>query len=255
LQWRHYEFLHNPPIKRGDILDIGCGPAEFLNECKKIGFSVLGADIAPRNVAAAQELYRIEVVEGGAAEVANKYPNRKFDVISFFEIVEHLADPVVFFREAKKILKPGGFIVMSVPNSARFGGLFEKEENPPNHLLRWRSTSLKNFLQKQDFEEIRITEQLISSEYPLVRGWFSLAGIKRILSREKASDNNHQITQKTIGQSEGSKDALPSRGDLLKKVAGRIRNFIARPIAAILMFPLRLVGVRYWDMYAVARLK
>jgi len=243
LQWRHKQFLKNPPLEKGELLDIGCGPAEFLNECRKIGFSVLGADIAPRNVAAAKESYGIEVVQGGAGEVLVKYPERKFDIITFFEIVEHLADPVGFFKEVKSILKPGGFIVMSVPNSARFGGLFEKEENPPNHLLRWKKESLGKFLSKEDFCNIRILEQPISFEYPMVRGWFSFGIIK------PASNNRKN--------SEGSD--LPQVGSYSKKekilkYLAYFKNKLAVPLSAVLMIPLGILGVKYWDMYAVARL-
>ena len=44
------------------------------------------------------------------------YPNEVFDIVSFFEVLEHQADPAAFLSEVRACLRPRGFIVLSVPN-------------------------------------------------------------------------------------------------------------------------------------------
>ncbi|MGC9610772.1 MAG: class I SAM-dependent methyltransferase [Minisyncoccia bacterium] len=241
LQWRHREFLKNHP-SAGDMLDIGCGTGEFLASCRGLGFKVMGVDIAPRNVAEARNRYGIEVFKGTLAGFINEFPGKRFDVITFFEIVEHLADPKSFFDDVKKLLKPNGCIIMSVPNVDRFGGPKEKEEIPPNHLFRWRKSALEKFLSSQGFRDIAITLQPISSEFFLVRGWFSFG-----IAGKKDPRNAPQ----------GKTSRIPEIGmttELLQKAA-KIKNKIVYPLAVIMAAPLRLLGYKYWDMYAVAALK
>lgn len=239
LQWRHRFFLDNS-LPAGDILDVGCGPGEFLAECRKKGFCVWGVDIAERNIQEAKRRYAITTITRGTLrDFIVAHPEKKFDIISFFEIIEHLHDPVAFFEDIKRVLKPGGRIVMSVPNVDRFGGPAEKEETPPNHLFRWRERALRQFLSRMGFKDIQIALQPVSSEFFLVRGWFSFGIIKKIASS--------QVQQSSVSGG-GNNSAIYKA----LRFAAAVKNKAAYPLAAIMALPLRLLGKKYWDMYATA---
>lgn len=243
LQWRHRFFLENPPLS-GDILDVGCGTGEFLAQCRDKGFSVWGVDIAERNIIEAARRHGITTVfKGTLADFVAAHPDKKFDVITFFEIVEHLADPIAFFNDVKKALKLDGKIVMSVPNLDRFGGPIEKEETPPNHLFRWRAPALRRFLGRLGFHDVRIMLQPLSSEFFLVRGWFSFGFMKKI----RDSKEHYLFT---------AAPASPvGRFRRFLLYGARIKSKLAYPLAVLMALPLRLLGMQYWDMYATAALR
>jgi len=241
LQWRHKQFLKNPPIEQGRLLDIGCGPGEFLKAAQNLGFEVWGIDIAPRNIEAAQKFYNLKNIFLGTLEdFINQYPDLKFDIITFFEIVEHLDNPINFFKLIKRLLNPGGYIAMSVPNLERFGGPKEKEENPPNHLFRWRPSTIFKFLETQGFENIKVIAEPFSKDFFFVRGIFSLG-----LARKVGKDEKQIIFDKDIY-------ATPLN---ILNWAAKIKNTILLPLALIATIPMRFLGYKYWDLYVVAKLK
>jgi 2-polyprenyl-3-methyl-5-hydroxy-6-metoxy-1,4-benzoquinol methylase len=248
LQWRHKQFLKHPPLTGGKLLDVGCGPGEFLKEAQKIGFEPWGVDIAPRNVEAARNTYGLNnVYLGDLPDIVREHGAERFDVVTFFEIVEHLADPKAFIAMAKKLLKPGGYIVITVPNAERFGGLKEKEETPPNHLFQWRPRTLKHFLEAQGFSHVEVIEQPFSSEFFYVRKFFSFGIMKKIKER----DNE---TKSAVSNASSGETSKPSRKrGALRKLA-KLKNTLLVPVGAILSFPLALFGVKYWDSYAVGQL-
>ncbi len=108
----YYSILER--LTRGrKLLDIGSGTGDFLSVGKKRGWNVLG--IEPSSVAAAHARRR------GLAVVNDFFPNSlegrgPFDVVTVFMVLEHVPDPISFLREAKKLLKPSGLLLIFSPN-------------------------------------------------------------------------------------------------------------------------------------------
>src|SRR5438132_718109 len=99
-----------------------------------------------------------EPVHNAALEKYGKYerfafaaqnPGEKFDVVTFFEVLEHQAAPAEFLRSVKSCLKPRGSIALSVPNRERWLTGPDVLDYPPNHFLRWNVGVLKRFLEMQ----------------------------------------------------------------------------------------------------------
>src|SRR4029077_10280990 len=82
----------------------------------------------------------------------------KFDVVSFFEVLEHQDDPVGFLSQVRRLLKPSGYIALSVPNRNRFQKGLDTTDLPPNHLTRWNPKVLKAFLRRHRFEIVSCRE-------------------------------------------------------------------------------------------------
>lgn len=94
------------------ILDVGCGSGWFLDLMKNNGMDVYGIEIVkPLNNLASKKL---------GVEIYNKLledsPENKYDVITMFDLIEHVKDPAKLLEETKKRLKPGGIAVVFTPN-------------------------------------------------------------------------------------------------------------------------------------------
>jgi SAM-dependent methyltransferase len=141
----------------GPVLDVGCGGGLFLGVMQERGARVLGLDNSEEAARAAWEQNRVTVVLGDLlrAPVANG----SCGVVTMFHVLEHLPDPAGFLRAARALLKPGGRLVVQVPNrdcwqyrwlGERWNGL-----DVPRHLTDFRASDLLKLLEKCGFRARR----------------------------------------------------------------------------------------------------
>ncbi len=159
----------NKDLKKGNsILDIGCGWAQALLFFKEKGFDCYGFDPA------------IEAVEYGCKKGLNikhagldgmdVFENKKFEMVTMFNVLEHLANPSQTINQIKEILQPNGILAIDVPNEFNdfqtagrdVHGLDDWWVAPPNHLNYFSKDSLVNFLESHGFS-VEISE----SSFPL----------------------------------------------------------------------------------------
>lgn len=106
--------LHRP---RGDtrLLDIGCSSGAFLRVASELGYSAEGVEPAPSAAHSAQraglKVY-IGTLEQAALESA------AYDALTMFEVIEHLREPLPLLAECRRILKPGGLLMIGTGNTA-----------------------------------------------------------------------------------------------------------------------------------------
>jgi SAM-dependent methyltransferase len=103
------EILH--PLPRGTILDCPAGQGALAKDLLAAGFSVRCCDLYP-------QLFRLNGVEikSGDLDGTLPYSAGLFDYITCLEGLEHIDSPPQAFREFKRLLKPGGHLIISVPN-------------------------------------------------------------------------------------------------------------------------------------------
>ncbi len=158
LPFQSKPFFEVFPSKGGDLLDVGGGDGLFAVRAQAMGFDVSLIDFDERSVATARKKGVHKAFAYSLEDFVSfcKARNRQFDVISFFEVLEHQEDPASFIANIKKLLKPGGWIVGSTPNRDRmFAHLQQKldgQDTPPNHFFWWSKRSLLNFLNLNDFD-------------------------------------------------------------------------------------------------------
>jgi 2-polyprenyl-3-methyl-5-hydroxy-6-metoxy-1,4-benzoquinol methylase len=147
--------LISPPAT---LLDVGCGNGGFLLAAQELGYNSLGVDISKQAV---------EIVNnrgGKAMEVDFLSYNfdHSFDVITMWDVVEHLKDPFIFFKRAKQLLNPKGILIIKTPsvgivplymakcNNDLAGALLQA----PHHVQYWTQKSIDALFDRSGFGEI-----------------------------------------------------------------------------------------------------
>lgn len=99
-----------------DVVDLGCGNGNFMNILKHRFFflSVKGIDYSRKEVKEAKS--RGLNVKYGNIEAGIRIPSNSVDLIYSGELIEHLYNPDIFLKESSRILKKGGYIIITTPN-------------------------------------------------------------------------------------------------------------------------------------------
>lgn len=152
LNGEHSEAFRYVP-KKVRVLDIGCGLGETLGYHQKRGCEAHGIDV-DNNLEKIAKKYHYSVKVGSFEKA--KYPANYFDYITLDQVIEHIADPKSFLTKAKRILKPGGKIIISTPNfdswSCNWLGKYSFLWHVPYHLQFFTLDSMKKLGNEIDLE-------------------------------------------------------------------------------------------------------
>ena len=138
----------------GEILDIGSDSGYILNKC---GGGV-GVDISVLRLKAAKQCYFFLSLIQALAE--NLPFTQAFDTVIAAEVLEHVLDPEAVLAEAYRVLKPGGNIIVTVPDEIN-----GKSHMNPEHLRKFLVIDLMEMLMLQHFD-VKMPEY-IEGEYPV----------------------------------------------------------------------------------------
>jgi SAM-dependent methyltransferase len=155
-QERHRIKFIRPYKKAGRILDIGCGRGYFLMACRERGFEVQGFDVSEDGAAYVRETLGIPV-KTGMMETA--FEDDSFDVITMWHSLEHTSDPAKYLELAGRWLRPGGVLVVDVPNYTSTDAHMKwdawEDWDLPYHLLHFTPRSLDTLLQRHGYVVMR----------------------------------------------------------------------------------------------------
>jgi SAM-dependent methyltransferase len=139
----HLAFLSRRPNANGCLLDVGCGEGTFLAAASS-RYDAYGVEPDPEAADRARLLLPGRITTGTLADLPPEPAN--YDAITLFEVLEHLANPLETLVACRKLLRPGGTIVISVPNRLRRGADDDPVDWPPNHLTRWTDRAMNAVL-------------------------------------------------------------------------------------------------------------
>ena len=95
------------------ILDVGCGNGSFVDAAMEQGYEVKGIELSQTAVDIAQAFnLPVQNIDFFSCEIEVS----SYDVLSMFEVIEHLPEPVLFLKRAEQVVKPGGLIYLTTPN-------------------------------------------------------------------------------------------------------------------------------------------
>lgn len=143
--------------RAGNLLDIGCATGGFLLGMRNQGdWTLAGVEINPAVAALARERHGLDIFAGTLDKAG--YPTASFDAVTLWGVFEHLHDPLQTLTEIRRILRPDGIVVISVPNlsswNARLFGATWAGLDAPRHLYVFTPETLSALLTKAGFAVI-----------------------------------------------------------------------------------------------------
>lgn len=152
---------------RGRLLDVGCATGTFLRAVRAAGgWETYGVEMNQTAARIARERHGLEV-RAGTVEAA-AFPAQAFEAVTLWDVLEHLPDPAASLAEIGRILRPGGVLVVRVPNGAswdaRWFGPYWAGLEPPRHTYVFTPTTFGKFLRRAAFEVLEQSSG--SAAYP-----------------------------------------------------------------------------------------
>lgn len=146
--------------KDGRLLDVGCAYGTLVKEADNQGFSAEGIDISGFAV----KQCRKKNLKATTGVITDIKKSNYYDVVTAFEVVEHERDPLLTVRTANQLLKPGGLLVVSVPDSnswsAKIMGKYWFGYRHKEHLFHFTKDSLNALLNKAGFLDVNINSDI-----------------------------------------------------------------------------------------------
>jgi SAM-dependent methyltransferase len=131
--------------RRGRILDVGCATGNFLDAMRRAGWRAEGVEPSPQAAAYARERLGLDVITGRLEEAG--LPAAAYDAITLWDVLEHVHEPRATLAEAARLLRPGGALVLGLPNpdslEARLLGPHWIGWDLPRHLNLFRPPLLR----------------------------------------------------------------------------------------------------------------
>lgn len=183
-----YAFVKSLGSAKGKVLDVGCSVGFFLACAQRDGWDVAGVEFSPDTAEYARKQLGDHVFTG-VLEAA-PFEIGAFDLITMWDVLEHVRDPMAMLARAGELLGADGKLVLETPN---VDGWFPRASllvaksldywphpEPPGHLFQFSVVTLCSFLQRTGFEILEIRHKRIPIRYSF--GEFSsvFSSLKRL---------------------------------------------------------------------------
>ena len=149
--------IHIQVAPPASVLDVGCGNGEFMKIATEYGYQIEGVDVSEQAISLCHQ-------NGLKARVGNflTLDFNQYDLITMWDVVEHLRNPASFIQRAKEILKPNGVLLLKIPGFNRltffpiqiWHRLAVNLLSAPNHVQYFTPKSLTILLNRCGFTDI-----------------------------------------------------------------------------------------------------
>lgn len=171
--WRVRQF-RSDRVPGPRLFDIGCGDGGFLKAARELGYEASGFDFDPNAVAKARALGLDAAASTFEATFEDPRLRGAFDVVTLFDVLEHVPEPAAMLTGAKGLVKPGGHMVVTMPDERRpHPWNREALDYPPFHYTRWHPDSLRVLLEREGLRVLKLTSAPIDARYLSGQAFFN----------------------------------------------------------------------------------
>lgn len=235
------------------IFDIGCGVGNFLAYADKFKYDCTGIDFDRDGIEVGKRVFGLSKLYADDLNgYTSKHPEEKFDLVTFFDVFEHIEDHNSFTESVKTYLNPGGYIALSTP--FRHGAHWLMPHDlPPRHLTRWDIQSQSAYFEKRGFtiveaKKLPATIPFITMKLRWKYGKYFNFNLVGKIKKNEAKETYVNEQQKTV--------TIPRKSfkvSLIHTLA-KAKDYIIFGIPATLIFIALLpFSCRYTDMYLIAK--
>lgn len=167
----------------GKLLDIGCSTGLFLQAAQVKSWQVQGLEYSADAARFAVEQYGLAVTHGSLDDYVPTTEPR-FDVVTMWDVLEHVPDPRSAVRRVRELLRTNGLLFVKTPNvdglfpraslhAARLANYWPHPE-PPGHLFQFSKATLSRLVQEEGFHIVAVKQTRIPLSYSFGpwRSWF-----------------------------------------------------------------------------------
>lgn len=226
----YYTERHQRP---GKVLDVGCGRGLLLNKLRERGWETHGTELSEEAAAYAREKLNLPVTAKKLEDAL--FPSGEFDLVVLWHVLEHVRAPRLMLHEVARILKPGGMLLVAVPNfgswEARFSGKGWFHLDVPRHLTHFTPSTLKEGLAEAGLSIV--SANFFSTEYDFFS--FVQSAQNRLGFRHNLLYNVLRTrSAKVIGSSTSRASLIEVALVLLTAIPLALLSLIYAPLAAAL---------------------
>ena len=154
------EFIRDQ-LRPGDrVLDLGCGDGAFTAVVAEAGGQVIGADVAQAAIDRAAAHHPGLDFRLVAIDEPLPFEDCQFDLVWASEVIEHIADTAQWLSEVRRVLAPGGRLLLTTPSHGRarmaLGGIERFSEPLGDHLHLYSRRSLESLLDEFGFQDVGV---------------------------------------------------------------------------------------------------
>lgn len=162
---RKVALINSLVLKKGKLLDYGCGTGEFLNQAKIDGWNISGYE--------PNEKARVLATQKLSKKIFSKLDdldsNTEFDVITLFHVIEHVHKLRKTVKKLLKSLKPDGYMLIAIPNPESFDAIKYGETwagwDVPRHLYHINNEAMTSFANVFELELVDMKKMPFDSYY------------------------------------------------------------------------------------------
>ncbi len=193
VKYSQYGTILNQVPANSKLLDIGCGEGNISSLfLERKNCQVTGVDISEKALALAKKR-GINTKRWDLNKIPLPFKEKSFETITMIDVLEHAINPLALLREARRLLIPGGRLIVSLPNFARWDNRIRMLLGRPKDILHWEGyddglehlhwftqKKLAHFLKEAGFKRDRFVPTGLP--FGFLFGLFRMPSLARILT-------------------------------------------------------------------------
>jgi len=138
----------------GKLLDVGCATGRFLIVARSSGWEVMGLEIIDKAAQIGRDHFQLNIISSQLERT--HLPENSFDVVTLWDVLEHMPSPRKAFEKIISLLRPGGYVFFSIPNLDSFDRKLFGDDwigwDPPRHFYLFNQTTIRRLLDETGYQ-------------------------------------------------------------------------------------------------------